>query len=200
MFLFIPILSGQEISGCLENIDLITSLLLQKPFYINNVILFQPNPSDFNDKQVAKLAKTFFKRGNTFGATKSYIKAIDISSVVICANDNSSLEAISEQIARHKLGVRKPTVVLYKTQIQTLVDIFASKIRIDQEVYFVKLDSQSVHEMYSVNNVNIVNVLGHWKRLKWLPGQAESFYKRRRNLQGIKKVNLLLTDFLHLYI
>ena len=59
--------------------------------------------------------------------------------------------------------------------------------KINQEIFFVDIETWKVYEHYMINQKKILNQLGSFNDdLKYIPIMTQSFVERRSNFQGYK--------------
>ena len=131
------------------------------------------------------LSKHVFKQSQLIG----FISSIDQNStfsnpLMICAESESVLLAISKVAERPDFAIWKPVLVL--TTNPAIVKESLRKVRLNQEVYVID-QGLSMTETYSVNGQIVTNSLGRYNSKSAFSkseiGQ-KSFHQRRKNFMG----------------
>ena len=150
----------------------------------------------FDDGRNIQLTHSLLKQGRTY----TQIATSDRSSVMSTGYcDNCPVviwllqrHQISKCLTTTDIGESKGVIIIGHSFNSSILIKCGHNISINQKVYFVSHDSLTVTEVYSVNNISIVNVLGwftrdeHKERLTFVqnPDMPSRFKPRRRNLHG----------------
>ncbi len=110
-----------------------------------------------------------------------------------CVNHPNQLDSLVAFVMKNNLGTKKPFLVILNTPDNVEMTQLAKNIRIDQEIYFLQLQSKQVKEAYLVNDMVIVKTIGtvdvnkHSKlEFRQDKGISGSMVVRRGDFQGKK--------------
>ncbi len=107
--------------------------------------------------------------------------------IVIKVKNESSLTKAMKVIHDQDLGVKKPVLLFMSSHIKFSSNI---RIRINQQVYFISLDTKTIMEMYSIGNKVINNTIGRYVKegtefkLNMDQDLSLDIGSRRNNLHG----------------
>ncbi len=159
---------------------------LKEPFLIQNPIIINFDNDLTTQKQVT-FAKKFFemKAGSVRLLTKEKLLQSwnnltdtfwDLNSFVIIANEAEGLALAKELIAEHVLGTEKPVLVI-TNNFEVLLDNVTSKM--NQMVYFLKLTTLELYDVYTINGITVKNRIGRYV----MTSSTYKFLHSKQNLQ-----------------
>ena len=141
------------------------------------------------DRTSLDLRQQFFRGNHTLSVAKS-LNQIDNnilaeSNVIICAK-NIGRETF-KAMTYERFAVNYPWVILHNQDVEA----FLSPSKINQQLYFYDMDTQSLYEKYTVNSVVVTTELNMNLPLDYI-------HERRSNLHGLS-MNVAVNSLMPLY-
>ena len=149
------------------------SEFLTTPFRLPNPVILK-----FDNNSSISWTKKIFESGSVALYDSHTIKTFNINDsqslsfveqrvfhqpIMACLENSSDLKMTLEFLSKFGLGKEKPIILILQTKTNLDQQEEAlMKIRLDQEIFFIPLDTRELLEVYAVNNVLVKNLVGHY--------------------------------------
>ncbi len=187
--------------------------ILKKPLDLTSPAVVTFNAKGSFNLEI-RLAKALFKTGSVAFiyehqlANYSMVEADNDSrpeAVLVNVTSDKELNAILDMVDKANLGTRGAVLVMLpNSSWMAKVDPYAGRIRIDQEIFFLAVETLELFEVYSINGQVIKTKVGYYQKFRrkdWLDfklynaGWIKNLGDRRQNFFGKHFITITDEDF-----